>query len=198
MMIEVFTMKLQSALNFSHTLLKKTVKPGDNVIDGTAGLGHDTLFLAQLVGQKGKVFSFDIQQSAIDATNHRINENEVQPQCEIIHDGHENVKRYINDQPISAAIFNLGYLPTGNKTIITKPATTLKAVSAILNNLTPNGIIILVLYYGHPGGKEEKNQVLDFAGSLDQHQYNVLKYQFINQINDPPILIAIQKRTKSS
>ena len=197
-MIEVFTMKLQSALNFSHTLLKKAVNPGDNVIDGTAGLGHDTLFLAQLVGQKGKVFSFDIQQSAIDATNHRINENEVQHQCEVIHDGHENVKRYINDQPISAAIFNLGYLPTGNKTIITKPATTLKAVSAILNNLTPNGIIILVLYYGHPGGKEEKNQVLDFAGNLDQHQYNVLKYQFINQINDPPILIAIQKRTKSS
>lgn len=60
--------------------------------------------------------------------------------------------------------------------------------------LKPNGIIILVIYYGHPGGKQEKEQVLQFAKSIDQHQFNVLQYQFINQIHEPPILLALQKR----
>lgn len=38
---------------------------GDTVIDATAGNGHDTVFLAQLVGRQGRVWAFDVQSSAL-------------------------------------------------------------------------------------------------------------------------------------
>ncbi|WP_413627420.1 class I SAM-dependent methyltransferase [Fructilactobacillus vespulae] len=186
-------MKLQSALNFSHTLLKQTINPGDTVIDATAGKGNDTLFLANLVGNHGHVYSFDIQKQATDMTSALINKNGCTNQTTVITDGHENVDQYVADE-INGAIFNLGYLPTGNHEIITQPQTTISAVQKILNRLAKNGIIILVVYYGHPGGTTEKDQLTKFVENLDQHQFQVLKYQFINQINEPPILIAIQKR----
>ncbi len=37
---------------------------GDIVIDATMGNGHDTQFLAELVGENGHVYAFDIQESA--------------------------------------------------------------------------------------------------------------------------------------
>ena len=52
---------LQTALHFSHQLLKEVVELGDFVIDATMGNGHDTAFLAELVGPSGEVFAFDIQ-----------------------------------------------------------------------------------------------------------------------------------------
>lgn len=186
-------LKLQSALNFSHTLLKEVIKPGDVVIDATAGKGNDTLFLAQLVGNKGHVYSFDIQAQAVTLTKQLIDQHHVSSQTTVINDGHENLSQYTSEK-ITAAIFNLGYLPDGDHSIITKPDTTLASVRAMMKLLKPNGVIILVIYYGHPGGQQEKEQILSFTKQLNQYQYNVLQYQFINQIHEPPMLIAIQKR----
>ncbi len=186
-------LKLQSALNFSHTLLKEIVNPGDVVVDATAGKGNDTLFLAQLVGRQGHVYSFDIQTKATQLTQKLVEQHHVNEQTTVINDGHQNLKNYVTT-PLAAAIFNLGYLPAGDHQIVTKPETTLASVKAMMQLLKPNGVIILVIYYGHPGGQTEKAQLLDFAQKLDQQQYNVLQYQFINQIHEPPILLAIQKR----
>jgi len=54
-------MKLQRVLQYAQQLLKATVEEGDTVVDATAGNGHDTLFLAQLVGDSGQVYAFDVQ-----------------------------------------------------------------------------------------------------------------------------------------
>ena len=51
------TLTLERVLPFSKSLLEKIVTKGETVIDGTAGNGYDTLFLAQLVGENGKVFT---------------------------------------------------------------------------------------------------------------------------------------------
>lgn len=51
-----------------------------------------------------------------------------------------------------------------------------------------------MVYYGHPAGKIEKKAVLDYVSTLDQHRFQVLKYQFINQVHEPPFLLAIQRR----
>lgn len=59
-------MKL-SVVEWTHQFLKNYVSPGDICIDATAGRGMDTLFLCKLVGENGKVFSFDIQAQAIKA-----------------------------------------------------------------------------------------------------------------------------------
>lgn len=48
--------------------------------------------------------------------------------------------------------FNLGYLPGGDKGMITRSETTLLALEAAKRILMPGGLISLVVYVGHPGG----------------------------------------------
>ena len=95
---------------------------------------------------------------------------------------------------VKAAIFNLGYLPKGDHSIITKPNTTIDALEQLLEIMSPEGIIVLVIYYGHPGGEHEKDTILEYVHQLDQQKAHVLQYQFLNQQNNPPFIIAIEKR----
>ncbi len=91
-------------------------------------------------------------------------------------------------------IFNLGYLPGKDHNITTKAETTIKALKKSLKLLDDNGIVLLVIYYGHESGKEEKAALEKFTSKLDQKVYNVMKNSFINQVNNPPLLICIEKR----
>jgi hypothetical protein len=88
----------------------------------------------------------------------------------------------------------LGYLPKGDKEIITKGETTIQAVEMILPRLRKSGLVLLTVYAGHPGGGIEKQAVLDFTKQLSQEIYTVLYYGFINQKNSPPFLIVIERK----
>lgn len=184
---------LLTALRFSHQLLKDVVSKGDHVIDATMGNGNDTLFLAELVGSTGQVYAFDIQEQALQNTREKL--AAYTERSTLFLAGHETIEEKIAvDQPIKAAIFNLGYLPKSDKQIITLPETTKKAMSAILKRLTVGGRMIVVIYYGHEGGEAEKNEVLQFCQNLPQEKFSVLNYQFINQKNNPPILLCVEKK----
>ena len=175
-------MKIKSALEFSHQLLSESLKTGDTVVDCTMGNGHDTLFLAQLVGQKGTVYSFDIQTQAVKNTKDLLKQNLVRTDnIHLYNTSHARIDEILPyETMISGAIFNLGYLPGGDKTIVTYPETTIKAIKGCLAHLCHNGVVIVVAYYGHPGGEREKNTVLEFGSQLDQKRYSVLKYSFLN------------------
>ena len=41
---------------------------------------------------------------------------------------------------------------------------------------------------------DEKNSVYEFVKTLDQNEFNVLESGFINQINNPPQLVLIEKK----
>ncbi|EON71619.1 class I SAM-dependent methyltransferase [Lysinibacillus sphaericus] len=185
-------MKLQRVLQYAQQLLTEAIEDGDTVVDATAGNGHDTLFLAQLVGDDGQVFAFDVQKSAVDATLHRLLDNALEHRALVLHTGHEHVAKHVQ-KPVAAAIFNLGYLPGSDHDIITKPNTTILALTDLLQLLKIGGLIVLVVYHGHPGGKEERNAVMDYVSHLPQKYVHVLKYEFLNQQNDPPFIIAIEK-----
>lgn len=186
---------LMSPLNYCHHLLSQIINLGDQVIDATVGNGHDTIKLAQLVGITGKVYGFDIQKTAIDETYKKALLTGLVNQIELINDGHEKMKHHIpTDTKIQAAVFNLGYLPKGNKSIVTLPSTTLAAIEQSLELLNVGGMVFVMVYYGHTGGVEEKDAVLSYIKTLSQDQYSVLQYGFINQKNTPPFLIAIEKR----
>ncbi|MFA9559101.1 class I SAM-dependent methyltransferase [Evansella sp. AB-rgal1] len=190
-------MRLLGILPFARELLTRAVYHGDIVVDGTAGNGHDTLFLANLVGEHGKVYSFDIQTTAIDATRKRLSDHQVLDRVELIHDGHENIdKHFLPDhaQQVAGAIFNLGYFPGGDKEIVTTAETTISAIQQLLHSLKKEGILVLVVYHGHPEGQKERDELLPFVQSLPQEQYHVLQYGFTNQRNNPPFIIAIEKR----
>lgn len=187
-------MTLDKILEFAKYLLKKAVAENDVVIDATCGNGHDTVFLSHLVGMEGRVFAFDIQQEAINNSETRLKKAGIQ-NVELILDGHESVLQYV-DCEISAAIFNLGYLPGSNKQITTKGATTWKAVTDMLSLLAVGGVIILVIYYGHESGKLERDQIEDAIKTLDPSQTEVLRYEFLNKKN-APYIIAIEKSRKA-
>ncbi|TXL58174.1 methyltransferase domain-containing protein [Cerasibacillus terrae] len=185
-------------LDFSHQLLKDCIKEGETVVDATCGNGNDTLFLSKLVGKTGQVYAFDIQEQAITQTKQLLEENK-QVNVTLILDSHANMEKYLPETikgKLGGAIFNLGYLPHSDKTIITKGNTTIRAIDILLDYIKKDGIIVLVVYHGHIGGKREKDLVLDYVTNLNQSYYQVLEYGFINQKNNPPFIIAIQKRNQ--
>ncbi|MER2049116.1 MAG: class I SAM-dependent methyltransferase [Solibacillus sp.] len=185
-------MKLERVLQYAQTLLKMSVSEGDIAVDATAGNGHDTLFLANLVGDDGYVYAFDVQKEAVDATLHRLLDNALEHRAIVLKDGHENVANYIH-KPVSVAIFNLGYLPGSNHEIVTKPNTTIQAIESLLKLLKVGGMIVLVVYHGHEGGKNERDEVIRYVSDLPQKHVHVLRYEFMNQKNDPPFIIALEK-----
>lgn len=189
-------MKLDRILPFARLLLQKAISSGDIAIDATAGNGHDTLYLTKLVGENGHVFAFDIQESAIHNTQVKLEENNA-VNATLLHSSHDKIKDFLPDQyfgKVTAAIFNLGYLPGGDKNIVTKAPSTISAINQLLDIMASEGIIVLVIYHGHPEGIQEKNDLLKYVESIPQEQAHVLHYGFVNQVNSPPFIIAIEKR----
>lgn len=182
---------LHRVLPFSKRLLTETVLAGETVVDATAGNGNDTEFLAKLVGDSGSVVAFDIQQAALDATAERL--GELNNHVELILDSHAKVDQYVK-KPIGGAMFNLGYLPYSNDlTVVTKPHSTIEAIHKLLGLLKKGGIITISVYDGHEGGPEERDALTTYVKSLHQGDVHVIRYELLNQRNNPPILVAIEK-----
>lgn len=179
---------IKRPITLSHDFLAEVIDKESTVVDATMGNGHDTAFLAQ---KAGKVYAFDIQKQALDKTSQLL-ESQGLTNAELILDGHETLDHYV-DEPITAAIFNLGYLPSADKSLITKPSTTLEALAKILERLVVGGRVSLMVYHGHAGGDIEKIEVLAFVENLSQEDFATMLYQPLNQVNTPPFLIMIEK-----
>lgn len=191
-------MKLERILPFARSLLEKAFLKDTVAVDATLGNGHDTYFLAKLASAGGHVYGFDIQEQAIQATKVRLAEENLSDRVTLIHSGHEELNAFIPESAkgrITAAIFNLGYLPGGDKSIVTKPETTISAIEQLLELLAVEGIIVLVIYHGHEEGAIERDKLLQYVKELDQQKAHVLRYQFENQKNNAPFIIAIEKRS---
>jgi len=187
---------LKGIIPFAHDLLKESVERGETVVDATCGNGNDTLFLSELVGPTGTVYAFDIQKQAIETTRKLMEDNE-RTNVSLIHDSHELLDQYIDSDlkgKLGGAIFNLGYLPRSDKKVITKGESTIAAIEKLLSYIRIGARVVIVIYHGHEGGEEEKDAVLEFVRALDQTYYAVISYQFINQRNRPPFVVAIEKR----
>ena len=146
----------------AHKEIEKVLSLGDQAIDATAGNGHDTLFLAQRVGKDGRVFAFDLQQKGIIKTTNLLEENNLISQVSLFQKCHSKLSLAILPEfkgRIQAITFNLGYLPGGDKEIITKPESTVSALQAAYDYLSLDGIISLIAYRGHSGGQLEYEQI---------------------------------------
>lgn len=181
---------MEMILDFAKRLLLPRLEQGGVFADFTMGNGHDTLFLYEHLSQ-GEIYSFDIQPQAIQSTT-ALFHNAVPQNVHLILSSHEYFTDYF-DGELEGGVFNLGYLPGGDKSLTTQTASTLEAVSLALSRLSPTGILVLVLYPGHPEGKEESRMTELFCRNLSGREYDVIKYDFINK-KEPPYLIAIQKR----
>ena len=109
-----------------------------------------------------------------------------------INSSHEFIDEYVKEE-VDVCMFNLGYLPKGDKNITTKSTSTINSIKKVIDKLTLNGIITIVCYPGHPQGKIESIDLLEFLKDIDQKNYDIVRYDFINQINNPPFAIVIER-----
>jgi tRNA1(Val) A37 N6-methylase TrmN6 len=182
----------KNALNISHLLARCRVKTGDRVIDATCGRGHDTVFLAELVGEEGRVWAFDIQAEAVVSTRALIEQRGLAARVEVVHEDHRFMDRYVGE-PVSLVMFNLGYLPGGDHRISTAPRTSIDALEKAIGLLGEAGSITLVCYTGHPGGREELQALKEYLAGIPQNYLEVIEISFLNQLNNPAVLLLLNK-----
>ncbi|SEM90216.1 class I SAM-dependent methyltransferase [Lihuaxuella thermophila] len=190
-------MILPSTLESARSWIRLALTAGGTAIDATVGNGHDTLFLAQLAGPAGRVFGFDIQAEAIEATRRRLRDAGQEQQVQLFRCSHHQMDKMLPEEikgKVDAAMFNLGYLPHGNPAIITQPETTLHALQICTEWLAPGGLITLALYTGHPGGQEEADAVVHWASALCSRRFQVMWQQILNRRHAPSLLV-IEKRS---
>ena len=79
-------------------LLKEAVtelnlKEGDVVVDATLGTGGHSIELAKLVGEKGKVICFDVDEKAIEEFQERIEKEfpELKNRFELVNENFSNI-----------------------------------------------------------------------------------------------------------
>lgn len=186
-----------NAMRFSHQLLEETINrfPSGLFIDATLGNGHDSYFILSNKNFKGRLLSFDIQARAILNSYQRINQLQTtSASYQFIHASHDTLFNYLNSNSlIHGAIFNLGYLPGGDHQITTHSHSTLNALQQIMSRLVRKGRILIVIYSGHSEGQVEKEQLLNYLKAIDQQAYHIYHYHALNQKNNPPELLAIER-----
>lgn len=187
-----------SLVEKAHELIGARVESGAIAIDATVGNGYDTLFLLQRVAPNGKVYGFDIQQSALESARGRIGNSVLLNCLTLCHCSHARMEEIIPEPDhglINAAMFNLGYLPGSDKTIATQTESTLAALSAASRLLSPQGIITIVAYPGHEGGAHETEQVRLWCEKLDSERFKIdLIEAKPNDCSAPKLFAVTRKR----
>jgi len=184
-----------SLVNVAHNFIRDVLHPGDFAIDATVGNGHDTVFLVGQVSPSGRVFGFDSQQAAIDSTRAKASARcKMLPEnLTLIHASHADMSDKIPVQyhgNFGAIMFNLGYLPGGDKSIITQTASTLTALIIASRILSGNGIITVLAYPGHQGGDVETDQVKNWCEQLDEDQFkSSIVYSSENKESAPKLFV---------
>lgn len=179
-------------LELQKGFIRAHLRPGDTCADFTMGNGHDTLFLAQTVGESGRVYAFDIQPQALESTKKRLEDAGVIDNCTLICDSHHKLGEYIPCK-IKAGMFNLGYLPGSDKTITTKRETTLLAIEAATNLLTPDGILLIAVYPGHEEGEIEGRLIKEMLSALDRKRFCCAEFRLVNSPTSPYFYIIESK-----
>lgn len=175
--------------------LQEALFEGAFTVDATVGNGFDSLFLAHRVGRTGTVLGFDVQKRALGDAREMLKFAGTIDRARFIHDSHSHLESYIEpDQLINGAMFNLGYLPRGDRRIITRPETTIPAVAAVLRHLTPGGRITVLAYRGHEGGAFEYVQLREYLEGLSAELVSVEELAGSNDSETAPRLFRILKK----
>ena len=184
---------MKNVIEFVHDIIKLKTNKEDICVDNTIGNGNDTLFLAQ---NTKFVYGFDIQQIALDNTNKLLKDNSVS-NYQLFLESHENIDKCIDEdilKNVKCFVYNLGYLPKGNKNITTNHLSTLNSIKKCLFYLNHHCLIFITCYIGHEQGKIEADILLDYLKNLDHKEFEVTTYNVINQDNNPPFVIIVERR----
>ena len=171
-------------LELQKEFLRKHIGKGSVVCDFTAGNGHDSEFLSKTVGETGRLYAFDIQSAACESTKNHLAESGCPQNYTIINDSHANCKEYVHEK-INAGMFNLGWLPGSDKTVTTRRETTLPAIEAAIDLLSPDGVLTVAVYPGHAEGEAEGKLIEEYLSGLSRHRVCVTKIKIVNSPSSP-------------
>ncbi|MBO5255756.1 MAG: class I SAM-dependent methyltransferase [Opitutales bacterium] len=175
----------------SHEEVKRLLPTIKYAIDATVGGGRDALFLASLLSAEGKVFCFDVQETAIERSKRLLSENEYSKLAEFFLCGHERMLDVIPEHlhgKINCVFFNLGWLPSSDKKISTKPDTTIKALESAFRLIDKSQSVISILCYkAHDGGMQEFKIVEKF---LLETGLELSRYTDVENILSPELFIV--------
>ena len=176
-----------------HTVVRATLKPGDIAVDATVGNGRDARLLAECVGPSGKVFAFDVQAVGLERAAAYLADHDIH-NVELFQRDHAEIDAVLTEYRgrIGAVMFNLGYLPGGEKTITTTTASTVTAIRAALELLRPGGVLTVVAYTIHSGGAEEADAVRTLLRNLPT-EYEVRESQFDRRKPTAPRLFVVRR-----
>ena len=182
--------------DISQAWLKESLQQGDIVVDATLGNGFDALFLAQRIGEAGQLYGFDVQPQAITQSEILLADETCFKSFFL--KGHEFMASVLPPEAkgqIKGIMFNLGWLPNSDKSIITKPDTTISAIKQGIDWLAEGGKLSLMVYPGHQGGDTEAKLVIDWVKSCCLKSKGALKCEIVDVPNHPtaPVLLKISK-----
>lgn len=160
--------------------------------DFTMGNGHDTLWLCRQSGKEGRVYAFDIQEQAIESTRTLLKKELNYENYTLIHSSHANALDYIKE-PINIGMFNLGYLPGGDKSITTLRPSTQKAVEAAISLLGDNAVLLVAVYPGHAEGEAEGEMLGNYFSTLSRFKYCCGIFRLMNSPTSPYFYIVETK-----
>ncbi|MDU4960431.1 MAG: class I SAM-dependent methyltransferase [Sporomusaceae bacterium] len=182
-----------NAVEAAQQVLLPYLGQAGTVVDATAGNGKDTLFLARHTPPQALVWAFDIQAAALAQTRDTLAAAGLVEKVRFCQTSHALLASVV-PPPADAIMFNLGYLPGGDRRITTEAATTLTAVSEAAMLLAPGGLMTIVVYPGHEPGRLEEECLLPFLTALPQRQFSVACLRMLNQRHQPPVLYAVERR----
>lgn len=158
-----------SHLSIAHLLWKELLQEGDTAIDATLGTGQDASFLVKELVQKKKgfLYGFDIQYQALEQTKAKLHlSEEEEKRVKLLCTSHEFFPEEILPGKVKLIVYNLGYLPGGDKEITTKLSSTCSSIESAKNLLAPGGALSITCYPGHPEGMRESKAVEQLLQSL--------------------------------
>ena len=172
--------------------IRNHLRPGDVAVDFTMGNGHDTEFLSKTVGESGHVYAFDIQEQALASTARRLREAGCPENYTLIHDSHQYVKNYVKT-PFRAGMFNLGWLPGGDKSITTLRESTMPAVEAAIDLMDRDAILNIAVYPGHAEGAAEGNMLCEYLSGISRHKICATRVNILNSPTSPYFIVIETK-----
>ena len=110
----------------------------------------------------------------------------------MILDSHANVENYVKE-PICAGMFNLGYLPGGDKSITTMRETTMPAIEAALRLLDRAAVLNIAVYPGHAEGDAEGKMITEYLSTLDRRKICCTQIKILNSPTSPYFIVVETK-----
>jgi SAM-dependent methyltransferase len=184
----------QSHLDLAHDYWRHLVAAGDCVIDATCGNGHDSLLLAQLAltPDAGRLYALDIQPQAIAAAQMLVSgalPPAIVERIAFCLQSHAEFPADIAPASVKLIVYNLGYLPGGDKAITTSVESTVASILAAQELLLPGGVISITCYPGHAEGAREEDFLISHTRQLPPQLWSCTWQRWINRRHAPSLLL---------